>query len=102
MGSIAFRTEHRQQQTLSPKLQHAVRLLQLSSLDFAQAVHQALGRNPFLEMAENEDDSPALEVKANVASAADAANDSDAGPSGESDREVWQTDGFPSGQRIGT
>src|SRR5262249_44259515 len=49
MGSMDFRTEQRQQQTLSPRLQHAVRLLQLSSLEFAQQVHDALGKNPFLE-----------------------------------------------------
>lgn len=38
-----------QQHAMSPRLQQAVRLLQLSSLDFAQAVQDALGRNPFLE-----------------------------------------------------
>ena len=48
MGSMDFRTEQRQQQTLSPRLQHAVRLLQLSSLEFAQQDHDALGKNPFL------------------------------------------------------
>src|ERR1700748_854262 len=49
MGSMDFRTEQRQTQTLSPRLQPAVRLLQLSSLEFAQQVHDALGKNPFLE-----------------------------------------------------
>ncbi|GAP36521.1 RNA polymerase sigma-54 factor RpoN [Piscinibacter sakaiensis] len=34
---------------MSPRLQHAVRLLTLSSLDYAQELHQALDRNPFLE-----------------------------------------------------
>ena len=49
MNTSALRFEHRQSQTLTPRLQHAVRLLQLSSLDFAQEVHNAMGRNPFLE-----------------------------------------------------
>lgn len=49
-----FRTEHRQAQTLSPRLQHAVRLLQLSSLDFSAMVRDLLGRNPFLEGEEGE------------------------------------------------
>jgi len=49
MNSAVLRFDHRQQQSLSPRLQHAVRLLQLSSLDFAQEVRNALGRNPFLE-----------------------------------------------------
>ena len=44
-----FRADQRQTQTLSPRLQHAVRLLQMSSLDFAAMLRDTLGRNPFLE-----------------------------------------------------
>jgi RNA polymerase sigma-54 factor len=46
---IALQTDRRQSQTLSPRLQHAVRLLQMSSLDFAALVQDSLGKNPFLE-----------------------------------------------------
>jgi RNA polymerase sigma-54 factor len=46
--------EAKQSQVLSPRLQHAVRLLQMSSLDFAATVTQMLGKNPFLEMEEDE------------------------------------------------
>ncbi|MET0310467.1 MAG: RNA polymerase factor sigma-54, partial [Burkholderiaceae bacterium] len=49
MAFLSLRAAQSQQQALSPRLQHAVRLLQLSSLDFAQAVQEAAGRNPFLE-----------------------------------------------------
>ncbi|MFO1295116.1 MAG: RNA polymerase factor sigma-54 [Rubrivivax sp.] len=49
MGSLDLRADARQVQALSPRLQQAVRLLQLSSLDYARAVHEALDRNPFLE-----------------------------------------------------
>ena len=49
MTMPTLRTTQRQQHTVTPRLQHAVRLLQLSSLDFAQEVHEAMGRNPFLE-----------------------------------------------------
>lgn len=49
MLTIQRRTEQRQQQTLSPRLQRAVWLLQLSSTDFAHEVQSVLGRNPFLE-----------------------------------------------------
>jgi len=35
---------------LSPRLQHAVRLLQMSSLEFSQQVRQAADTNPFLEL----------------------------------------------------
>jgi RNA polymerase sigma-54 factor len=52
MNAPATRLEHRQHQTLTPRLQHAVRLLQLSSLDFAQEVQAAMGKNPFLEVDE--------------------------------------------------
>ena len=49
MNAPVIRLEHRQHQTLTPRLQQAVRLLQLSSLDFAQEVQQAVGSNPFFE-----------------------------------------------------
>jgi len=64
-------------------------------------VHQALGKNPFLEIAETDDDGAAAEsaTPAVPDAKAQAANDGDAG---ESDREVWQADGFSSGQRIGS
>jgi RNA polymerase sigma-54 factor len=49
MMQMEARAEQRQNQTLSPRLQHAVRLLQMSSLDFGTVVRDVLGRNPFLE-----------------------------------------------------
>ncbi len=55
MGTMHLHTGQRQQAALSPKLLHAVRLLQMSSLDFAQVIEQALGRNPFLEEEEGGD-----------------------------------------------
>lgn len=57
MTSIDIRTTQRQTQTLSPRLQHAVRLLQMSSLDFAAMVRDTLGRNPFLEAEEGDGES---------------------------------------------
>jgi RNA polymerase sigma-54 factor len=59
MNSPVIRLEHRQHQALTPRLQHAVRLLQLSSLDFAQEVQAALGKNPFLEVDEATSETPA-------------------------------------------
>ncbi len=55
MNAPAIRAEQRQNQTLTPRLQQAVRLLQLSSLDFAMEVRQALDKNPFLEHEEGLD-----------------------------------------------
>jgi RNA polymerase sigma-54 factor len=45
----SVRIEHRQHQTLSPRLQQAVRLLQMSSLDYASELQDLASRNPFLE-----------------------------------------------------
>ena len=63
MIQMDARTEQRQSQTLSPRLQHAVRLLQMSSLDFGIVVRDVLGRNPFLEVEEGSDDEPVEEVR---------------------------------------
>jgi RNA polymerase sigma-54 factor len=49
------------QTTLSPRLQRAVKLLQMSSMDFSQVVRDALDNNPFLE---TEDGGPASELPA--------------------------------------
>jgi RNA polymerase sigma-54 factor len=72
MSSIGIRVEHRQHQTLTPQLQQAVRLLQLSSLDFAQEVQQAMGRNPFLEGDDIEAEAAADEYGNEENSGADA------------------------------
>ncbi|NRF68171.1 RNA polymerase factor sigma-54 [Aquincola sp. S2] len=109
MTTMDFRVEHRQQQTLSPRLQHAVRLLQMSSLDFAQVVHEVLGRNPFLEdealMSDGSNGTAAapadetagadagLDERMATAGAADQALEMPAGAAGEDERESWQGDG---------
>lgn len=41
-----------QQLTMTPQLQQAIRLLQLSTLDLQQEIHQALEANPMLELIE--------------------------------------------------
>ena len=44
-----------QQLTMTPQLQQAIRLLQLSSLELQQEIQQALDANPLLEVAEDGD-----------------------------------------------
>ena len=56
MPMLSQVTEQRQQHVLSPRLQHAVRLLQLSSLDFAHELQGMLASNPFLESDEADPD----------------------------------------------
>tara|TARA_R110002049_G_scaffold55813_8_gene154443 strand:+ start:3829 stop:5322 length:1494 start_codon:yes stop_codon:yes gene_type:complete len=43
-----------QQLTMTPQLQQAIRLLQLSTLDLQQEIQQALDSNPLLEMSEDD------------------------------------------------
>lgn len=45
-----------QQLTMTPQLQQAIRLLQLSTLDLQQEIQQALDSNPLLELAEDDFD----------------------------------------------
>lgn len=120
--TLALGVEHRQQQGLSPRLQHAVRLLQLSSVDFAQEVYDALGKNPFLEPDESDSENPAgeaawakdggppfvnepmveareipdaptAELSESGAAASEASDDFDG------ERESWQADGLAGKQR---
>jgi len=55
MPSPQLRFETRQTQTLTPRLQYAVRLLQLSSLEYEQELRNMVDRNPFLD---TEDSNP--------------------------------------------
>lgn len=48
-----------QQLTMTPQLQQAIRLLQLSTLDLQQEIHQVLESNPMLELIEDGDDEDA-------------------------------------------
>ena len=45
-----------QQLAMTPQLQQAIRLLQLSTLDLATEIQQAIEGNPMLEMVEDSDD----------------------------------------------
>jgi RNA polymerase sigma-54 factor len=76
--------EHRQQQTISPRLQHAVRLLQMSSLEYAQSLNDALSRNPFLESDEPDADDPRPSPGAQAGDPQSGAQELAGGPAGES------------------
>jgi RNA polymerase sigma-54 factor len=107
MSSMDFRAEPRQQQAMSPKLQHAVRLLQLSSLDFAREVTQVLGRNPFLEVEDGEDEQISLSADDGTALPDDderiAADRNDGeldDHRNDRDSELWQADASGRTSRI--
>lgn len=53
-----------QQLTMTPQLQQAIRLLQLSTLDLQQEIQQVLDSNMMLEIAEEENARPIMEAEA--------------------------------------
>lgn len=59
MSQTAFALSNKQQLSMSPRLQQAVRLLQMSALEFQQELLQQLADNPFLE-----DSEPAADAQA--------------------------------------
>jgi RNA polymerase sigma-54 factor len=100
MVSLSMRTATQQTQAMSPRLQHAVRLLQMSSQDFAQTLAASLGSNPVLET--DDEGGPlqgglaALAASASPSPGAPAAAD---GPDDAGDATVAANDAFdPHGQ----
>jgi RNA polymerase sigma-54 factor len=106
-----MRPDQRQGQTISPRLQQAVRLLQLSSMDFTAALRDTLGRNPFLECddiddptAGHQEDAAHTAVDSDPATGAasdevlelrsdiDAETDGDGSAQAASDRDLWHED----------
>src|SRR5690554_2239714 len=66
-----------QQLTMTPQLQQAIRLLQLSSMELTQEIQEALDNNPLLEVEEEFEGEPGAEIEAN----AKANNDIEVDPS---------------------
>ena len=98
MNRAALKLEARQTQVLTPRLQYAVKLLQLSSLDYAQELQEAMAKNPFLEP-----DESAPPARPHDGDWALAASDPARGPtppetapsSGDGDAEpAWERDGW--------
>jgi RNA polymerase sigma-54 factor len=96
MTSLASRLDARQQQKLSPRLQQAVRLLQLSSLEYAQEVRATLEKNPFLEIEDEPSETPDAEAESPTPtkSSDDAGVEPDAPLiADDGERDAWQIDG---------
>ena len=79
---------------MTPQLQQAIRLLQLSTLDLQQEIHQALESNPMLELIEGieEDEDQATDAQANTESASQAADSPDNKTAENLDEEYWQSE----------
>ena len=97
MNQPVLRLDNRQSQTLTPRLQYAVRLLQLSALDYEQELHALMAKNPFLELDESplraslsETDGAAAPDGAEGESAASAEPAAD-----HDDSPAWEPDQWP-------
>ncbi|MDT8427679.1 MAG: RNA polymerase factor sigma-54 [Pseudomonadales bacterium] len=71
---ISLQLKLGQQLTMTPQLQQAIRLLQLSTLDLQQEINQALESNPMLEVEESGDDFKADNTQADYNGEADTAD----------------------------
>lgn len=75
MTMPSLHAEARQQTSLSPRLQRAVRLLQMSSVDFAHELEKAQLENPFLEIENSDASSPSTEADPATSAGGDAMAD---------------------------
>ena len=86
--AIALRL--RQHLTLTPQVQQALRLLQMSALEFAQEMDQALSSNPFLEeTADAQPTTPRESSPSTIEEVVVPQEASTAGSSAERDHEEW-------------
>lgn len=108
MSSLRIQIDQRQSHSLSPRLQHAVRLLQMSSLDFAALVRDAACSNPFLDVEDGDGDAaddaagpdsalqqlPTADEADSVSALPEThAGDGDRDGDGDNDRDMWLADG---------
>jgi len=81
-----------QQLTMTPQLQQAIRLLQLSSLDLQQEIQQALDSNPMLEVQDSDNETQAGDSDNDAHSTGDnRAGDDGSGDSG-AEEGTWNED----------
>ncbi|MEZ5502665.1 MAG: RNA polymerase factor sigma-54 [Halioglobus sp.] len=78
-----------QQLTMTPQLQQAIRLLQLSTMDLQQEIQQALENNPLLELSEDENFDP---FESETGALQD--NDSRVGDDAKQNQELTGNDGL--------
>jgi RNA polymerase sigma-54 factor len=66
MTEIIFTQAIHQRQSMSPRLQHACRLLQMPSLEFTQEIARMADSNPFLDLEANEVDGAETHTEGNA------------------------------------
>ncbi len=81
-----------QQLTMTPQLQQAIRLLQLSTLDLQQEIQQTLESNPMLELDEDEPVADPNEIQEPVGDDSQAADDVETASEFDGDSDDWEAD----------
>ena len=83
-----------QQLAMTPQLQQAIKLLQLSTLDLQQEIHQALESNPMLELIEGieDDENSAKETDTDSEPASQTADSPDSNPLDNPEEDYWQNE----------
>ncbi|MDL0432051.1 RNA polymerase factor sigma-54 [Marinobacter sp. TBZ242] len=82
--------------TMTPQLQQAIRLLQLSTLDLQQEIQQALESNPMLETSEDDDNqNPEPETADSQNDAAETSSAEEASTAAESSQDWDETENGP-------
>ena len=83
-----------QQLAMTPQLQQAIKLLQLSTLDLQQEIHQALESNPMLELIEGieDDENSAKETDTDSEPASQTADSPDSNTLDNPDEDYWQNE----------
>lgn len=95
MSDLSLQSRVVQTTSFSPRLQHAVRLLQMSSIDYAQSLYEEALGNPFLEVDEAGAPPLTLAIETSAASESSADDASDVAASGDRDHlaEDWRIAG---------
>ena len=86
------------QLTMTPQLQQAIRLLQLSTLDLQQEIQQALESNPMLETTEDSEDTTSEEQNSNEQSADPGPEDT--GEESPAEPEAWENENWQDNSEI--
>ncbi len=83
-----------QQLTMTPQLQQAIRLLQLSTLDLQQEIQSMIDANPMLEVADEADDGAGREDTASPEATLDNETEPSATTDSNQDGSTLESDGF--------
>lgn len=88
------------QLTMTPQLQQAIRLLQLSTLDLQQEIQQALESNPMLETTEDAEETTTEEQYSNEQSAEPSQDSDNSGEEIQAETESWENENWQDNNEI--